>query len=127
MSSRTVRSGAVRAVWFGAGCVCVALGVVGAILPLMPTTVFLIIAAGCFARSSPKLEGWILSHTRFGPAVRAWRERGAISSAAKNAAYLGIAGGYGIFVVTARPSLWLALIVAALLACVGAFIASRPT
>ncbi|WP_336297289.1 YbaN family protein [Sphingomonas sp. 7/4-4] len=67
-----------RALWLALGWFFVLLGFVGALLPLMPTTIFLILAVGCFARSSPRLEAWLLDHRRFGPSLRAWRENGAI-------------------------------------------------
>lgn len=115
-----------RAVFLVLGLVCVALGFVGAFVPLMPTTIFLILAAGCFARSSPRLERWLMEHGRFGPLLRAWREHGAIPPRAKALACAGIGLGYGLFLWGARPTLWLAALVAAVLASVVAFILSRP-
>lgn len=109
------------------GLVFTALGVVGAFLPLMPTTVFLILAAGCFARSSPRLEAWLMDHAQFGPTLRAWRERGAIPRPAKVMACAGMAFGFVVFFLTAHPQVWLALTVAAALAACAVFVVSRPS
>jgi uncharacterized membrane protein YbaN (DUF454 family) len=115
-----------RSLWLALGFVFVALGFVGALLPLMPTTIFLILAAGCFARSSPRLEAWLLEHPRFGPTLRAWREDGAIGPRAKFMACGGMAIGYALFWWSARPSLAVDLIVAVVLAGCAAFVLSRP-
>lgn len=115
-----------RAFWMALGCVFVALGFIGALLPVMPTTVFLILAAWAFARSSPRLEAWILNHPRFGPVVRAWRESGAIPPRAKAFASAGIAGGFIILHLTARPPVPVGLAVALFLAATLGWILSRP-
>ena len=115
-----------RALWFALGCLFVALGVLGALLPVMPTTVFLILAAWAFARSSPRLEAWILNHPQFGPSVRAWRASGAIPPRAKGFATAGIVGGFIVLHLTARPSPPVALGVALFLAATLGWILSRP-
>lgn len=69
----STRSWALRGTWLVLGLLCVALGGVGVIVPGLPTTVFFIVAAGCFARSSPSLEAWILGLPGIGPAVRDYR------------------------------------------------------
>ncbi len=115
-----------RAVYLVLGLLLTALGVAGAFLPLLPTTVFLIMAAACFAKSSPRLEAWILNHRQFGPLVRDWRAHGAIPRRAKILACAGMAGGFAIFFVSAHPKLWLALVVAAVLGVCAAFVVSRP-
>ncbi len=115
-----------RYLYFSLGCVMVGLGVIGAILPLMPTTIFLILAAGCFARSSPACEQWLLDHPRFGASLRGWREEGAISVPAKCMACLGMTVGFALFYVGAHPSTWLLVGVAALMLASGAYVVSRP-
>ena len=115
-----------RALWLALGGLLVVLGIIGAFLPLMPTTIFLILAAGAFARGSPRLEAWILNHKSFGPSVRAWRERGAIPPRGKAFATAGIVVGYIFFHVSAQPSLALAIVVALLLLAILGWILSRP-
>lgn len=95
-------------------------------MPLLPTTIFLILAAACFARSSPKLEARILNHPQFGPFVKDWRARGAIPLRGKLFAIGGIAGGYAVFWFAARPEFPLALGVAAVLALIALWIGTRP-
>ena len=118
---------AARLGWLAMGWICVALGIIGALLPLMPTTIFLILAAGCFARSSPRLEAWLLDHPRVGPTLRAWRRAGALGRRGKTLACGGIAAGYSIFLWTARPGLPLAMLVGATMAGCALYILTRPT
>lgn len=75
----------------------VALGIIGAALPVMPTTPFLLLAVACFARSSPQLESWLMNHPTFGPPLKNWRERGAISRRAKMLAVSMMAASYAVF------------------------------
>ncbi|MGE4429524.1 MAG: YbaN family protein [Sphingobium sp.] len=117
---------AVRVGWLILGLCCVVLGIIGAFLPLMPTTIFLILAAGCFTHSSPRLEAWLLNHPRHGPALRAWRAEGAIPRRGKQAACLGMAVGYVLFWLLCRPGLLLASGVAAALIACAAWIITRP-
>ncbi len=117
---------AIRFGWLALGVFCVGLGIVGALLPLMPTTIFLILAAGCFARSSPRLEAWLLDHPRFGPTLRAWRRDGAMSRRAKGLACGGMAIGYAIFLLTARPNAVLAIVVAFVMIGCATYIGTRP-
>ncbi len=66
-------TGPLRLLWFGLGWIFVALGGVGAVLPGVPTTGFLILAASCFSRSSPRFEKWVLDLPKVGPMVRDYR------------------------------------------------------
>ncbi|MFN3614077.1 MAG: YbaN family protein [Rubrimonas sp.] len=114
-----------RAVWFTLGWMNVGLGLIGAVLPLMPTTVFLIVAAACFARCSPELERWLVEHPRLGAALRDWRRHGAIRPAAKRAAILAMALSMAPTILLGAPA-WVAIAQGAALAAVAAFLITRP-
>ena len=62
-----------------AGCVCVALGILGVLLPVVPTTPFLLLAAACYARSSERFYVWLLTNRVFGSYIRDWRDDRGIS------------------------------------------------
>jgi len=66
-------------VWQAIGWASLALGSLGVILPLLPTTPFLLLSAWCFARSSPRFHDSLIQHPRLGPPIEAWRSDGAIS------------------------------------------------
>ncbi len=68
-----VRSGPARWLWFAGGITCVAFGAIGVMVPGWPTTIFFILAASAFARSSPRFEQWILDLPKIGPLVRDYR------------------------------------------------------
>jgi uncharacterized membrane protein YbaN (DUF454 family) len=68
-----VRTGLARYVWFGLGWVAVGVGSIGVVVPGLPTTVFFLVAASCFGRSSPRFERWVLGLPRIGPLVRDYR------------------------------------------------------
>ncbi len=75
-----------RALWLMLGMASVALGVIGAFLPILPTVPFLILAAFAFSRSNRAWEEKLLNHPRYGATLRAWREKGIISRTGKKAA-----------------------------------------
>jgi uncharacterized membrane protein YbaN (DUF454 family) len=117
-----------RALYFTLGLVFVALGFVGAFLPVLPTTPFLILAAACFARSSRRFEAWLLDHPRFGPLLRQWRERGAIPRKAKALALAGVATGFLLFISFGPPLSPAILALVGLLMLSGlAYVFSRPS
>lgn len=66
---RLVANPLLRSLLFALGCLSVALGILGLFLPILPTTPFMLLAAGCFARSSERFYCWITSHPRFGPMI----------------------------------------------------------
>ena len=63
----------VRGLLIAAGWLCVALGVIGIFVPLLPTTPFMLLAAACFARSSRRFHDWLLANRTFGPLIYEWR------------------------------------------------------
>ncbi|MEM3441509.1 MAG: YbaN family protein, partial [Candidatus Bathyarchaeia archaeon] len=63
-----------KAIWFAAGTVCVALGAVGTVLPLLPTTPFLLAAAACYCKSSERAYRWLLTNKWFGEYIRNYKE-----------------------------------------------------
>lgn len=107
------------------GFMCLVLGVIGAFVPLMPSTVFFIAAAGCFAYASPRLEAWLLSFEFIGGPVRAWRERGAIALPAKVMATLGMGVGFGLYALSG-PDAWGFGAAIVFLALCALFIWTRP-
>lgn len=109
-----------------AGLLMTALGIVGAFLPLLPTTPFLLVAVWCFSRSSPRLEQWLLNHRTLGPPLQNWRREGAIAGRAKVIAISLIVASYGFFYYRTQPSLVLAAIVGLILCGSALFILTRP-
>ena len=71
-------SPAVRWAFLILGWVCFVLGIIGALLPVMPTAPFILLAAGCWARSSRRFHFWLINHKYFGKFVRDWEDRHAV-------------------------------------------------
>lgn len=114
-----------RGLWLALGGLFLGLGLLGVVLPVLPTTPFLLLAAGCFAKSSPRLHRWLLAHPTLGPPIRNWEENGAISRPAKRLAVGSMAAVLGLSVVVGLP--WKVLLAQAVLIAVGsAFILTRP-
>jgi uncharacterized protein len=82
-----------RLFYLAGGITSVVLAAVGAVLPIMPTVPFLLLAVFCFARSNPVWEQKILDHPQWGPQIRDWRERRAIRRPAKLAAVTAMGAG----------------------------------
>lgn len=76
--------------WRTLGAMCLVLGGAGLVLPVLPTTIFWIMAAVCFARSDPKVRDWIYDRPGIGPQVRLFIERGQMTGKGKRAALLGM-------------------------------------
>lgn len=114
-----------RPLWLGLGLVSTALGIAGTALPLLPTTPFLLLAAFCFARSSPRFHRWLLEHPQFGPLITNWQRYGAIGHRAKVAAVAAMAAALVLSVVAGLQP-WILALQALVMAVVAAFILTRP-
>lgn len=114
---------AARYFYLTLGILCVGLGVIGAFLPVMPTTVFFIVALWAFSLSSKRLETWLLAHRRFGPRLVAWRRDRVIPTPVKLTAWTSMLGSLAIMLVARTP--WWAVGMAAALMAVGAIYIAR--
>lgn len=104
----------------------VGLGAIGAILPVMPTTPFLLLALWAAARSSPRLRFKLYRHPRFGHSLRAWHRHGAVPARAKLAACLLMAVSLLVLWLSGAAPFVLTT-VALFFTAVATFILSRPT
>ena len=75
-----------KLMWVSLGSLFVGLGAIGVIVPGLPTTPFLILAAACYIRSSQRLYDWLISNKRFGPYLKDYREGKGIPRKAKRLA-----------------------------------------
>jgi uncharacterized membrane protein YbaN (DUF454 family) len=114
-----------RLFWNIAGLAFFAIGVVGAFLPFLPTVVFMLVAAFCFARGSKRLHDWLVNHPQFGPAIRDWHQYGAIRRPAKRMAMVAIAFGFALSVGIGL-TVWMLAVQALVLGGVSVFILTRP-
>lgn len=112
-----------RPVYLSIGIIAVLCGAIGAALPIMPTVPFLILAAFCFAKSHPAWEKKILDHPHWGPQLRDWHERRAISRRSKVMAIGAMATGAVFTYFTLGPP-WV-YISLAILVISGSWIATR--
>ena len=111
--------------WLTIGLLSLALGGAGILLPLLPTTPFVLVAAFAFAKSSNRLHQWLLDHDVFGPLIDNWRRDGAISRPTKIVSILSM---IAIFIVSLALSVPTHVIViqAVVLGACAVFILTRP-
>lgn len=115
-----------RPILLATGYVMLALGIAGAVLPVLPTTPFLLAAAWLFSHSSPRMEAWLYRLPTIGAPLRTWRAKGAIGVPSKCVALAGIAGGVSLAILSGGLPEMAAWGLIAVALAVGGFIVTRP-
>lgn len=100
------------------------LGVIGALLPIVPTTPFMLLAVWAFGRSSPRFEAWLLDHRWFGPGIRRFREHRVVPWSVKWTSWLSIGFAFALSVYSGRIPWW-GLLGQALVMGYGAYYVAR--
>ncbi len=116
----------IRLFWLVFGLVMTGLAIAGLVLPLVPTTPFLLLAAYGFARSSKRLHAWLINHRVFGPLIRNWNEHGRIDRRSK---IISLTLMVALLVVSWQLDVapHILLIQALVMAASGLFILTRPS
>lgn len=117
------RPSTIRYVWAALGLSFVGLGTLGMVLPLLPTTPFLVLALWCFSRSSPRLERWLYTHQRFGPPLQRWRQHRVVPLPVKLTAYGSMALSLSLMAFKRTP--WPVMLVSALVMAYGVWFLAR--
>ncbi|MEZ5537391.1 MAG: YbaN family protein [Thiolinea sp.] len=108
------------------GCLFFSIGFIGVFVPLLPTTVFMLLALWAFARSSERLHNYLWQHPRFGPAIRNWHQHGIIPRRAKvGAVTVMMLSSVFLIFFSAVPG-WAVFLAVLLMVVVAIWLVSRP-
>lgn len=114
-----------RLLWTLAGLVALLLGAIGVVLPLLPTTPFVLLAAYFFGKGSPRLRAWLIGHRTFGPLIADWEAHGAIPRPIKRLAVTVMALAFLASVIAGLG--WMILTIQAIcLSGAAVYILTRP-
>jgi hypothetical protein len=116
----------IKFLWLLAGLTSVAIGAVGLVVPLLPTTPFLLVSAFAFARSSERLHSWLREHRSFGPLIDNWHRDGSIDRKVKRIAIVFILLTPVVTWLFGVP-LWVIACQVAVLSAAAIFILTRPS
>lgn len=108
------------------GCLFFAIGFVGVFVPVLPTTVFMLLALWAFSRSSQRLHDYLWHHPRFGAAVRDWYQYGIVPRRAKVAAVLMMSGSAGFLLFFSAAPAWGVGAAIVIMAGVAIWLLGRP-
>ena len=114
-----------RWLWWLLAYLSLGLGLVGIVVPGLPTVPFVLLAAFAAARGSQRLREWLLAHRQFGPMIRDWEAQGAVSRRAKRLATAMMAACAVIMFLTA-PKVWMAATGTTIMAIVATWLWCRP-
>jgi hypothetical protein len=116
-----------RGVYFSVGALSVVFGVIGIVVPLWPTTCFLLLAAWCFARSSRAAELWLYENRLFGRYLRDYRERGVISTRLRTTSVATLWVCIALSALVLATRLWAVALLLLVAVAVTAHLYSLPT
>ena len=119
------KPGRLRWAWWLLAWSSLVLGMVGIVVPGLPTVPFVLLSAYAAARGSRRLHAWLLAHRQFGPMIRDWQATGAVSRRAKRAATAMMALSAAVMFATA-PKLWMAATGTAIMGVVAIWLWRRP-
>ncbi len=114
-----------RWAWWLLAYTSLGLGIVGIVVPGLPTVPFVLLSAFAAARGSARLHAWLLAHRRFGPMIHDWQTQGAVSRRSKRLATITMLFCAAIMFLTA-PKWWMAAIGSAIMATVSVWLWRRP-
>jgi uncharacterized membrane protein YbaN (DUF454 family) len=116
-----------RLLYFGAGWLFFSLGVVGAVLPVVPTTPFMLLAAWAFSNSSRRFELWLLQHRWFGASIQRWRAHRVVPARVKRISYATMLLTFSVSLASGRLAWWALVAQGALMAYGAWFLARLPS
>lgn len=124
---RPHRSRTVRWLLWAAGSLALGLGLLGVVLPGLPTTPFVLLAAACYAKASPRLHAWLLNHRLLGPMLRDWEQHRSLTRRTKTVAVVSMTLMVSLSIWSFRGRL-IAQLMLVLLGAIGAWVVLRiPT
>lgn len=126
-NNKFVDSIVLRWVLIACGWLCIAAGVVGIVLPLVPTVPFLLLAVACFARSSDRFHAWLVEHNHLGPLLRDYLQGAGIPLRAKRTAVCMVWVSFPLSTFLFAQALWLKLLLMAIAVAITVYLLSLPT
>lgn len=116
----------VRAVLVVVGTTTLILGVIGIVVPVLPTTPFLLVTAACYARASTRLYEWLLGQPSLGPIVAEWRRSRRLPPGVKPRALVAVALTFAISIILVG-NLFMMILLVVIGGILGLFLWRIPT